>query len=56
MTVSILRTVDAWWVQTSTGAAKLATSATSTGELLADRAAIERPRTAPTPCRSRVSR
>ena len=41
MTVSVLRTVDAWWVQTPTGAAKVTTSATTTAELLADRAAIE---------------
>jgi 2-keto-4-pentenoate hydratase/2-oxohepta-3-ene-1,7-dioic acid hydratase in catechol pathway len=41
MTISILRTADAWWVQTPTGAAKIATSATTTGELLADRAAID---------------
>jgi 2-keto-4-pentenoate hydratase/2-oxohepta-3-ene-1,7-dioic acid hydratase in catechol pathway len=41
MTTSILRTADAWWAQTSTGAAKIATTATTTRELLADRAAIE---------------
>ncbi|MCV7203115.1 fumarylacetoacetase [Mycolicibacterium peregrinum] len=41
MTISILRTADAWWVQTATGAAKIATDATTTGALLADRAAIE---------------
>src|SRR5277367_6620250 len=41
MTVSVLRTVDAWWVQTPTGAAKITTSAATTGELLADRAAID---------------
>jgi 2-keto-4-pentenoate hydratase/2-oxohepta-3-ene-1,7-dioic acid hydratase in catechol pathway len=41
MTTSILRTPDAWWVQTPTGAAKIATSATTTGGLLADRAAID---------------
>jgi 2-keto-4-pentenoate hydratase/2-oxohepta-3-ene-1,7-dioic acid hydratase in catechol pathway len=41
MTTSILRTADAWWVQTSTGAAKITTTATTTRELLADRAAIE---------------
>ena len=41
MTTSILRTADAWWVQTPTGAAKIATTATTTGELLADRAAID---------------
>ena len=41
MTISILRTADAWWVQTPTGAAKIETTASTTGELLADRAAIE---------------
>jgi 2-keto-4-pentenoate hydratase/2-oxohepta-3-ene-1,7-dioic acid hydratase in catechol pathway len=41
MTVSILRTADAWWVQTPTGAARITTAATTTRELLADRAAIE---------------
>ncbi len=41
MTTSVLRTTDAWWVQTPTGAAKIATTATTTGELLADRAAID---------------
>ena len=41
MTTSVLRTADAWWVQTATGAAKIATAATTTGELLADRAAID---------------
>ncbi|RDH74802.1 fumarylacetoacetate hydrolase family protein [Mycolicibacterium moriokaense] len=41
MTTSILRTADAWWVQTPTGAAKIATTAASTGELLTDRAAID---------------
>jgi 2-keto-4-pentenoate hydratase/2-oxohepta-3-ene-1,7-dioic acid hydratase in catechol pathway len=42
MTTSVLRTADAWWVQTPTGAAKIATAATTTGKLLADREAIER--------------
>lgn len=41
MTISVLRTKDAWWVQTPTGAARISTAATSTSELLADRAAIE---------------
>ena len=41
MTISILRTADAWWVHTPTGAARIATSATTTGELIADRAAIQ---------------
>ena len=41
MTISVLRTADAWWVQTPSGAAKINTSATTTGELLADRAAID---------------
>jgi 2-keto-4-pentenoate hydratase/2-oxohepta-3-ene-1,7-dioic acid hydratase in catechol pathway len=41
MTISILRTHDAWWVQTPTGAAKITTSAVTTGELLSDRPAID---------------
>jgi 2-keto-4-pentenoate hydratase/2-oxohepta-3-ene-1,7-dioic acid hydratase in catechol pathway len=41
MTTSVLRTADAWWVQTVSGAAKIATTATTTRELLADRAAID---------------
>jgi 2-keto-4-pentenoate hydratase/2-oxohepta-3-ene-1,7-dioic acid hydratase in catechol pathway len=41
MTISVLRTADAWWVQTPTGAAKIDTAATTTGELLCDRAAID---------------
>ena len=41
MTVSILRTADAWWVQTPTGAARISTTAATTRQLLADRAAIE---------------
>jgi 2-keto-4-pentenoate hydratase/2-oxohepta-3-ene-1,7-dioic acid hydratase in catechol pathway len=40
MTVSVLRTADAWWVKTPAGAVKIATAATTTAELLADRAAI----------------
>ncbi|MCI3270676.1 fumarylacetoacetate hydrolase family protein [Streptomyces cylindrosporus] len=42
MSISVLRTNDAWWVRTPTGAAKIETSAATTGELLADRAAIAR--------------
>ena len=41
MSTSILRTSDAWWVKSADRAAKIATSATTTGELLADRAAIK---------------
>src|SRR6201997_4780674 len=41
MTVSILRTADAWFVQTPTGAAQATTAATTTRQLLADKAAIE---------------
>jgi 2-keto-4-pentenoate hydratase/2-oxohepta-3-ene-1,7-dioic acid hydratase in catechol pathway len=41
VTISILRTTDAWWVQTPTGAARVTTMAATTRELLADRAAIE---------------
>lgn len=41
MSISVLRTADAWWVATAAGAAKIATPARSTAELLADRAAID---------------
>jgi 2-keto-4-pentenoate hydratase/2-oxohepta-3-ene-1,7-dioic acid hydratase in catechol pathway len=41
MTISVLRTADAWWVQTPTGAAKIETTATTTGELLSHREAID---------------
>ena len=41
MTISILRTGDAWWVATETGAAKIDTNAATTRELLANRAALE---------------
>src|ERR1700727_3152205 len=41
MTVSILRTADAWRVQTPTGAARITTAAATTRELLADGSAIE---------------
>jgi 2-keto-4-pentenoate hydratase/2-oxohepta-3-ene-1,7-dioic acid hydratase in catechol pathway len=41
MTISILRTGDAWWVATESGAAKIDTNAATTRDLLANRAAIE---------------
>jgi 2-keto-4-pentenoate hydratase/2-oxohepta-3-ene-1,7-dioic acid hydratase in catechol pathway len=41
MTISVLRTADAWWVETPTGAARINTTAASTRELLADRSAID---------------
>src|SRR5689334_1169276 len=41
MSIAILRTADAWFVQTPTGAARIATGATSTRELLVNRQAIE---------------
>lgn len=40
MTLSVLRTADAWWVRTAEGAARIDTAATTTAELLADRAAV----------------
>jgi len=40
MSTSVLRTADAWWVATPAGAARIITAATTTAELLADRAAI----------------
>ena len=36
MSITILRTPDAWWVRTPGGAARIATDATTTGELLAE--------------------
>jgi 2-keto-4-pentenoate hydratase/2-oxohepta-3-ene-1,7-dioic acid hydratase in catechol pathway len=41
MTVSVLHTADAWWVKTPDGAARIDTAATTTAQLLTDRAAIE---------------
>ena len=41
MTISILRTDGSWWVETAAGAAKIATLAATTGELLTDRTAID---------------
>jgi 2-keto-4-pentenoate hydratase/2-oxohepta-3-ene-1,7-dioic acid hydratase in catechol pathway len=41
MTTTILRTAGAWYVQTDTGAVKIDTTATTTGELLGDRAAVD---------------
>lgn len=46
MSISVLRTRDAWWVQTLAGAARIDTPATTTKELLADRAAVEAARAA----------
>ena len=41
MTISVLHTADAWWRKTANGAAKINTAATTTAQLLADRATIE---------------
>ena len=41
MSITILRTADAWWVRTPRGAAPIETDATTTGELLADHDRIE---------------
>ena len=41
MTVSILRTADAWWRKTPNGAARIDIAATTTAGLLADRAALD---------------
>lgn len=45
MSTSVLRTGDAWWVLTPTGAAKVSTGATTTAELLADRESVAAART-----------
>jgi 2-keto-4-pentenoate hydratase/2-oxohepta-3-ene-1,7-dioic acid hydratase in catechol pathway len=41
MTVSVLRTAEGWWIQKDGGAVKVDTAAVTTGELLADRGAVE---------------
>jgi 2-keto-4-pentenoate hydratase/2-oxohepta-3-ene-1,7-dioic acid hydratase in catechol pathway len=41
MTTTVLRSADAWYVQTDTGAVKIETTATTTGELLRDRPAVD---------------
>ncbi len=41
MSTSVLRTSDGWWVKTADGATKIATTADTTAQLLADRAAID---------------
>jgi 2-keto-4-pentenoate hydratase/2-oxohepta-3-ene-1,7-dioic acid hydratase in catechol pathway len=41
MTLSVLRTDDAWWLQRADGAVRIDTAATTTRELLADRPAVE---------------
>lgn len=46
MSIAVLRTADAWWVETPAGASRIDTSAVTTAELLADRAAIESARNA----------
>ncbi len=41
MTTSILRTADGWWIQAADVAARIATPAATTGELLSHRTAID---------------
>ncbi|HTY28387.1 MAG TPA: fumarylacetoacetate hydrolase family protein [Mycobacterium sp.] len=41
MTISIYRTADGWWAGTAEAVAKIDTAASTTAELLADRAAID---------------
>jgi 2-keto-4-pentenoate hydratase/2-oxohepta-3-ene-1,7-dioic acid hydratase in catechol pathway len=41
MTTSVFRTADAWWAATPTGAARIATAAATTAQLLADRDAVD---------------
>jgi len=40
MTISVLRTADAWWVQKADGATRVETAALTTADLLADRASV----------------
>lgn len=41
MSITVLRTAEAWWVTGPTGAARIDTTASSTAELLADRPAVD---------------
>lgn len=41
MSITVLRTADAWWVLSGDSASKIDTTAATTGELLADRDAID---------------
>ena len=49
MSITILRTPDAWWVRTPAGAARIDTDATTTGGLLAEPEKIEAARAARRP-------
>jgi 2-keto-4-pentenoate hydratase/2-oxohepta-3-ene-1,7-dioic acid hydratase in catechol pathway len=40
VTITVFRTADGWWVRTAAGAARVDTTAVTTAELLADRAAV----------------
>lgn len=40
MTISVLRTLESWWVNTPAGAVRIPTDATTTAELLSDRSAV----------------
>lgn len=44
MTLPVLRTDDAWWLLRDDGAVRVDTAAFTTGELIADRAAVEKAR------------
>lgn len=41
MTISVYRTADGWWAGTADSVARIATTATTTAALLADRTAID---------------
>lgn len=41
MSITVIRTASGWWVETPAGSASVETSATTTAQLLADRAAIQ---------------
>ncbi|MDX6740150.1 fumarylacetoacetate hydrolase family protein [Actinocorallia sp. A-T 12471] len=41
MSIAVIRTHDGWWAETPQGHVRVPTSATTTAELLADRAAVE---------------
>lgn len=49
MTLPVLRTADGWWLRRADGAVRIDTAATTTAELLADRAAVVAARDADAP-------
>jgi hypothetical protein len=52
MSTTILRTLDAWWVRTPTGAVRIDTEAETAADLLGDRRAVAEATGEPVPVES----